>query len=100
MALQGEVPKLPSDVARLGAVPGSQVLHLDVTLAGQDPAGLGEEVAAVSTPGSPSYHHYLTSAQYAADYGPSAAEVQQVSATLRAQGLTVGTPTMGARCSR
>ena len=95
VVLGGELPKLPADVTRLGAVPGSQVLHIDVTLAGQNPAGLSEEVAAVSTPGSPSYHHYLTSAQYAADYGPGAAEVQQVSATLRAQGLMVGTPTQG-----
>jgi len=95
VALQGELPKLPSDASRLGAVPGSQTLHLDVSLAGQNPAGLSEEVAAVSTPGSPSYHHYLTSAQFAAAYGPSAAEVQQVSTTLRAEGLTVGTPTSG-----
>ena len=92
---QGELPKLPSDASRLGAVPGSQTLHLDVSLAGQNPAGLSEEVAAVSTPGSPSYHHYLTSAQFAAAYGPSPAEVQQVSTTLRAEGLTVGTPTSG-----
>ena len=95
VALQGELPKLPSDASRLGAVPDSQTLHLEVSLAGQDPAGLSEEVAAVSTPGSPSYHHYLTSAQFAAAYGPSSAEVQQVSSALRAEGLTVGTPTSG-----
>ena len=95
VALPGELPKVPSDASRLGAVPGSQTLHLDVSLAGQNPAGLSEEVAAVSTPGSPSYHHYLTSAQFAAAYGPSPAEVQQVSTTLRAEGLTVGTPTSG-----
>ena len=95
VALQGELPKLPSDASRLGAVPDSQTLHLEVSLAGQDPAGLSEEVAAVSTPGSPSYHHYLTSAQFAAAYGPSSAEVQQVSTALRAEGLTVGTPTSG-----
>jgi hypothetical protein len=95
VALQGEIPKVPSDVTRLGAVPGSQTVHMDVSLAGQDPSGLTAEVAAVSTPGSPSYHHYLTSTQFAAAYGPSPAEVEQVSTTLRAQGLTVGTPTLG-----
>ena len=95
VALSGEVPKVPSDVTRLGPVPATQVLRVDVGLAGQDPTGLATEVAAVSTPGSPEYRHYLTSAQFAAAYGPSAAEVQQVSAALRAQGLTVGTPTLG-----
>jgi hypothetical protein len=88
-------------VTRLGPVPGSEILHLDVGLAGQDPTGL----AARGQPPSrrrarPEYHHYLTSAQFAAAYGPSATEVQQVSDTLRAEGLTVGTPTPGSTCSR
>jgi Pro-kumamolisin, activation domain len=95
VALRGELPTIPSDVTRMGPVPGSQMLRLDVGLAGQNPAGLASEVAAVSTPGSPSYHQYLSSAQFAATYGPSAAEVAQVSTALRAEGLTVGTPTAG-----
>ena len=52
-------------------------------------------VDAVSTPGSPDYRHYLTAAQYAAEFGPSPAEVAQVSSALRAEGLTVGTPEPG-----
>ena len=71
-------PQLPSDAARLGAAPAGQVLDLDVVLAGQDPAGLAQAAAAVSTPGSPQYRHYLTPAQYAAAYGPSADEVARV----------------------
>ncbi|MGO8862771.1 MAG: protease pro-enzyme activation domain-containing protein [Acidimicrobiales bacterium] len=95
VTLGGELPAVPAGVTRLGAEPGSRILHLTVGLAGQDPAGLAAEVAAVSTPGSPGYHHYLTSAEYAAAYGPDAAEVQQVSTTLRAEGLEVGVPTPG-----
>jgi hypothetical protein len=95
VTLRGELPTLPSGATRLGPVPGDHVLRLDVGLAGQDPTGLAREVAAVSTPGSPAYHHYLTSAQFAAAYGPSAAEVQLVASTLRSRGLTVGTPTAG-----
>ncbi len=89
-ALPQAVPALPSDVAHLGAAPASQVLQVDVALAGQNPAGLAQAVAAVSTPGSPDYRHYITPSQFAADYGPSAAEVAQVSSALRSQGLTVG----------
>jgi Pro-kumamolisin, activation domain len=95
VALPGGVPQIPAGVKRLGPVPSAQVLHLEVGLAGEDPTGLAAEVTAVSTPGSPTYRHYLTSAQFAAAYGPSPAEVQQVSASLRAEGLTVGTPTLG-----
>ena len=95
VAVRGQVPDIPSDVTRLGAVPGAQTVRADVTLAGQDPSGLAEEVAAISTPGSPLYHHYLTSAQFAAAYGPSPLEVQSVSSTLQSLGLTVGTPTLG-----
>jgi hypothetical protein len=95
VVVPGELPKLPSDVTRLGPVPADQILHLDIGLAGQDPTGLAREVAAVSTPGSPAYHHYLTSSQFAAAYGPTSAEVQQVSMTLRGEGLTVGSPTLG-----
>ena len=66
---------MPAGSTQYGAPPAGQVLHLDAVLAGQDPAGLAQAVAAVSTPGSPDYRHYLSAAQYAAQYGPSAAEV-------------------------
>ena len=100
-ALPGQIvlpqaaPHVPAGSTQFGAPPAGQVLDLDVVLAGQDPAGLAQAVAAVSTPGSPDYRHYLTAAQYAAEYGPSAAEVAQVSSALRSEGLTVGTPEPG-----
>ena len=86
---------MPAGSTQYGSPPAGQVLHLDAVLAGQDPAGLAQAVAAVSTPGSPDYRHYLTAAQYAAQYGPTVAEVAQVSSALRGEGLTVGTPEPG-----
>jgi subtilase family serine protease len=71
------------------------VLNLDVVLAGQNPTGLAQAVAAVSTPGSPEYHHYLTPAQFSSAYGPASSTVVQVSSALRTEGLTVGTPEPG-----
>ncbi len=59
-------------------------------LAPRDPAGLAALASAVSTPGSPQYHRYLTVAQFAARFGASAASVATVEADLRAQGLTTG----------
>jgi hypothetical protein len=95
IVLPQAAPALPAGSTQLGAAPASQALNLDVVLAGQNPDGLDEAVAAVSTPGSPDYRHYLTALQYAAEYGPSPAEVTQVSAVLRSEGLTVSSPEPG-----
>jgi hypothetical protein len=95
LALPQAAPHLPNGSTKFGTPPGGQVLHLDVVLAGQNAPGLAQAVAAVSTPGSADYRHYLTSAQFAAQYGPSPAEVAQVSSVLRSEGLTVGTPDPG-----
>ncbi|HEX3793954.1 MAG TPA: protease pro-enzyme activation domain-containing protein [Acidimicrobiales bacterium] len=94
-SLPGGAPHVPADVTKLGAVPGGRMLHLSVALAGQDPSGLTAEVAAVSDPTSPQYRHFLSSSQFDATYGPSAAEQQQVASALRAEGLTVGTAAPG-----
>ena len=66
-------PALPAGAQQLGAAPADQLLDLDVVLASQNAAGLAQAVAAVSTPGSPDYRHYLTSSQFAAACGPSSA---------------------------
>jgi hypothetical protein len=76
-------------------MPAKQVLRLSVVLAGQNPAGLASEVAAISTPGSASYRHYLTSAQFTSRFGPTVAQVAQVTSALRAEGLTVGAAAAG-----
>jgi len=95
VALPQAAPNIPPGTPRLGAAPRIRVLHLDVTLAGRDPSGLAQAVAAVSTPGSSRYHQYLSPRQFAAEFGPGTAEVAQVSSALRAEGLTVGTPAPG-----
>ena len=95
VTLPQAAPNLPAGTAHLGAAPSNQELNLDVVLAGQNPTGLSLAVAAVSTPGSPEYHHYLTPAQFASAYGPASSTVVQVSSALRSEGLTVGTPEPG-----
>ncbi|HXY27111.1 MAG TPA: protease pro-enzyme activation domain-containing protein, partial [Acidimicrobiales bacterium] len=89
-SLHQEAPHLPVGTAALGTAPPAQVLNLDVVLAGREDAALAQAVAAVSTPGSPRYRQYLSASQFAAQFGPAPAEVAQVSATLRGEGLTVG----------
>ena len=53
VVLSQAVPHVPAGSTQYGAPPSGQVLDLDVVLAGQDPAGLSQAVAAVSTPDPP-----------------------------------------------
>jgi subtilase family serine protease len=52
-------------------------------------AALKRAVAAVATPGSATYGHFLTPAQYRARYEPTQAAVRSVSAWLRSAGLRI-----------
>jgi subtilase family serine protease len=60
-----------------------------VYLSGQNPAGLQALAQQVSTPGSAQYGHYLTPAQYAAEFGPTAQQSAGVSGWLKSCGLAV-----------
>jgi kumamolisin len=72
-----------------GQVAETQRIPLAISLAPRDEAGLQTFINQVSDPRSPRYGHYLTTAQYAQQFGPSQAEVNQVSTYLRAQGLSI-----------
>ncbi len=74
-----------------GPIPGSQRLSLTLTLA-QDPArtsALQQFLSDVTTPSSPSYHHFLTPTQFAAVYGASSDQLAAATAWATAQGFTV-----------
>jgi hypothetical protein len=86
----GRTPRHPARSHVVGALPGSRQLGLTVMLKPSDPAALASYAAAVSTPGSPLYHHYLTVAEFRRRFGPSADEVSAVKTSLRAQGLQPG----------
>lgn len=66
-----------------------QSLSLSIGLQIRNPAALDQQVQAIYDPTSPQYHHYLTPAQFAQDYAPSADQVQQVVSYLQSQNLTV-----------
>ncbi|WP_395295121.1 protease pro-enzyme activation domain-containing protein [Kitasatospora hibisci] len=72
-----------------GDVPADQQLSVAVSLKLRDTAGLDRFLAAVATPGTPEYGHYLTPQQFTERFGPTRAAVDQVKAYLAAQGLTV-----------
>jgi subtilase family serine protease len=73
--------------ARVGAVPASQQLTIQVWLT-PDLAGAAAFADAVATPGNAEFHHYLSPDAYTARFGPSAAHETAIAAWLSAKGLT------------
>jgi subtilase family serine protease len=71
------------------ALDPGQEITLRVYLAGQHPAGLPAAAEAAATPGGPAYARYLTAAQYARQFGPTATQVAAVTGWLTGQGMTV-----------
>jgi subtilase family serine protease len=76
----------------LGAAPAGKkldtiTLRFNMTAAQQ--ASLTALQAAQLTPGSPSYHQWLTPEQYGAQFGLSSSDIAQVSAWLTSQGFTI-----------
>jgi subtilase family serine protease len=80
---------VPAGATDEGAAPAAGNLAIRVYLSGQDLAGLQALARQVSTPGSARYGHYLTPAQYAAEFGPTAQQRAGVSGWLTACGLAV-----------
>ena len=82
----------PSDATLIGALPRSTPLRLTVALRSRDPAALAAYAKAVAAPGSGSYHRFLSVSQFARRFGATPAAIAAVRASLRARGLTAGTP--------
>ena len=90
MAIDGTHPTWATSSARVSqqAVTAGTVTAR-VYLAGQNQSGLAAYATAVSTPGNALYGHYLTPAQVAAEYGPTAGQVRAVQSWLTGADLTV-----------
>jgi hypothetical protein len=92
VTLKGNVRPMPKRAHDLGAVdvsmPASRVLLL-LKRPAELEAALQQFIADAHTPGTASYHHWLTPAQLGAQYGPSDSDVQAVAAWLQSQGFAV-----------
>jgi subtilase family serine protease len=89
VAIQGPAT-LPASAAVTGDVSADRPVALTVALTPSDPAGLAAYAEAVSTPGSPVYHHDLTVAQFAQRFGATDEATDAVRDALAGPGLTVG----------
>jgi subtilase family serine protease len=85
----GSVPSLPSAARATGTLTTHRRLQLSLSLTSRDPLGMARMAAAVATPGSKWFRHYLTVARFADRFGATPAHVAAVRRTLRAAGLKV-----------
>jgi subtilase family serine protease len=89
MSMAKSRPAFAATARDLGRVSSSKPVDFEVLLALPDAAAVQAEVAAVSTPSSSSFRHFLSADQFRVQYAPSAASVAKVSAWVRSAGLSV-----------
>jgi hypothetical protein len=92
VALDGATPPAPSAFGAQpqGPAPKSASTSFQVYFQPNNSAQLAALATAVSTPGSASYHHFLSVSQFAARFGPSEQAVSALDNYLRSEGLSVG----------
>ena len=86
VALANSVPPTTDNVT--GSYSSSK-MQIEVAVAPRDEAGLNTMLAALYDKNSPSYHHWLTSGQFDARYGPTPAARAAVAKFLSSSGLSV-----------
>jgi hypothetical protein len=82
-------PAVSAGSRPVGPLPGSAVLSGAVALKPRDPAALAAYAAAVTTPSSPLYEHYLGTGRFGAWLGPSRSVIAAVEGHLRSDGVRV-----------
>ena len=88
-ALAGSRPAWVAKATDLGAVSSSQRVDFQVVLSLRNAATAEQLAAAVSTPGSASYGHFLSDAQFDAAFAPATTTEAAVAAWLRSVGLSI-----------
>lgn len=73
----------------IALTPSTQALEFDAYLPLNNQAALKALIVAQTTPGSASYHQWLTPEQFAATYGPTPDQTSAATAAFRALGLSV-----------
>lgn len=81
-------PQITSQAISRGLARPDEELNLTVHLKPHNEAAYNKAVEALYTEGSPTYHHWFTSADFA-KYAPSAAEVEIVKKELQSHGLKI-----------
>jgi fibronectin type 3 domain-containing protein len=87
--LVGQTPDTLTAMRTLGVVASSQPMALALVLPIRNEDELSATLRDLYSPTSPSYHQFLSPAQFTADYGPTAEQYAAVEQFAKANGLTV-----------
>ncbi|MGH9016917.1 MAG: S53 family peptidase [Acidimicrobiales bacterium] len=88
-ALANSRPSFLGQARAVGGVRSNQPVDFEVLLSLPDQGAVEAEVQALSTPGTSTFRHFLTPAQFRSTYSPSAAAVAAVESWVRGAGLKV-----------
>jgi subtilase family serine protease len=84
----GSGPAMPQGSRTAGALPASTRLQATVTLEPASQTALEQYATDVSTPGNALYQHFLTNAEFSAQFAPSTSTVAEVEGVLQRDGLS------------
>ena len=96
VTLRGHVPSVVSQLTAAGRLPATNTMHLAIGLPLHNQAVLDALLQQIYDPSSQNYHHFLTSAEFSSQFGPTEEEYQKVIDFAQTNGLTV-TQTHGNR---
>ena len=85
----GNHPAEAAQLAGQGSVASDRQLGMQLTLALHNRADLDRLLAAQQDPSSPQYHHWISTAEFDARFGPTDADLQKVSSWLAQSGFTL-----------
>jgi hypothetical protein len=86
----GGLSHVPHGSIALGSMRGDQRISFAVAIAPPDPKALATYASAVSTPGNPLFHHYMSAPAFAAAFAPSTRAVSRVEGALQTLGFNMG----------
>src|SRR4051812_46817372 len=87
--LRGHVPPGVAGLQPLNRLAGGNRLDLTIALPLRNRDALTNLLEQLYDPASSNYHHYLTAAEFASQFGPTEKDYQQVIVFARSNGLTV-----------
>ncbi len=89
VTLAGTASPAAASTPTVGAVTPASPVDFEMILAPRDGAGAASFATAVSTPGNPAYHHYLTTAGWEQRFSPTTATVAETEKWLTQSGFAV-----------
>lgn len=78
----------PTDLGALSTQAPNTPISITVALRLSDLNGAEQLLQAVSTPGNPQYHHFLSASEFAARFAPSSTKIARIMADFAKYGLT------------